>query len=53
MGYRVRVGTRLTSTVKPLVSLTRAQVSGNLRITPVDQAGNAGPATMIPVRRLR
>ena len=53
MGYRVRVGARLTSTVKPLVSLTRAQVSGNLRITPVDQAGNAGPATMIPVRRLR
>ncbi len=53
MGYRVRVGTRLTSTVKPLVSLSRAQVSGNLRITPVDQSGNAGPATMIPLRRLR
>ena len=29
LGYRVRVGTRLTSTVKPVVSLPRTQVSGN------------------------
>ena len=53
MGYRVRVGTRLTSTVKPVVSILRTQVSGNLRITPVDLAGNVGPATTIPLRRLR
>ncbi len=52
-GYRVRVGTRLLRTVKAGVSLPRGQVTGDVRITAVDRAGNAGPATTIPLRRLR
>ena len=53
MGYRVRVGVRLLSTRGTALSLPRSGVTGAVRITAVDAAGNTGPATTIPLRRLR
>jgi hypothetical protein len=53
LGYRVRVGSRLMTTARAGVSLARVRITGAVRITPVDLAGNAGPTTTIPLRRLR
>ena len=52
-GYRVRIGARTTSTSKETLSVLRSRLTGPIRIIPVDRAGNAGPPTTIPLRRLR
>jgi len=53
LGYRVRVGNRLLATAKETLSLLRSRVTGSITIVAVDQAGNAGPATRVPLSRLR
>jgi len=53
LGYRVRVGSRLLATAKETLSLPRSHVTAPISIVAVDQAGNAGPATRVPLNRLR
>ena len=53
LGYRVRVGSRLLATAKETLSLPRSHVTAPISIVAVDQAGNAGPATRVPLSRLR
>jgi hypothetical protein len=52
-GYRVRIGARTMSTSKETLSVPRSRLTGPITIVAVDRAGNAGPATTIPLRRLR
>lgn len=52
-GYRVRVGAQTFSVTKPAVTITRATLRTAVSIAAVDRAGNVGPATSVPLRRLR
>jgi hypothetical protein len=51
--YRVRSAGRTTVVRKPSVALALSRLRGAVTITAVDRAGNVGPATTIPLRRLR
>lgn len=52
-GYRIRIGTRTLTVTKPAVTITRSRLQAPLTIAAVDRAGNVGPATSIPLSRLR
>ncbi|MDQ3067337.1 MAG: fibronectin type III domain-containing protein [Actinomycetota bacterium] len=52
-GYRVRIGTRTLTLTKPTVTISRARLRAPVSITAVDRGGNVGPATLIPLSRLR
>jgi hypothetical protein len=52
-GYRVRVGSRTQTTVRETIRVARSRLTGAITIVPLDRAGNVGPATTVPLRRLR
>ncbi len=52
-GYRITIGARVFTVTKPAVTLTRATLRRNVSIAAIDRAGNAGPTTTVPLRRLR
>ena len=52
-GYRVRIGARTLSVTKPAVTITRASLRTAVSVAAVDRAGNVGPTTTVPLRRLR
>jgi len=52
-GYRVRIGARTLSVTKPTVTITRATLRTAVSVAAVDRAGNVGPTTTVPLRRLR
>jgi hypothetical protein len=52
-GYRVKVGARTLSVTKASVTLTRATLRTAVSVAAVDKAGNVGPTTTVPLRRLR
>jgi hypothetical protein len=52
-GYRIRIGTRTLTVTKPAVTITRSRLRAPVSIAAVDRAGNVGPVTAIPLRRLR
>ncbi len=51
--YRVGSAGRTTVVRKPAVALAVSRLRGAVTITAVDRAGNIGPATTVPARRLR
>ncbi len=51
--YRVRIGTRTLFVTKPAVAITRRTLRTAVSVAAVDRAGNIGPATTVPLRRLR
>ncbi len=52
-GYRIRIGARTLSVTKPTVTITRATLRTAVAVAAVDRAGNVGPTTTVPLRRLR
>ena len=52
-GYRVKVGLRVLTVTKPAVTLNRATLRTAVSLAAVDRAGNIGPSTTVPLRRLR
>lgn len=52
-GYRIRIGARTLSVTKPKVTITRATLRTAVAVSAVDRAGNVGPTTTVPLRRLR
>ena len=52
-GYRVKIGARTLSVTKPAVTITRATLRAAVSVAAVDRAGNVGPTTTVPLRRLR
>lgn len=52
-GYRLRIGARTLSVTKPAVTITRATLRTAVSVAAVDRAGNVGPTTTVPLRRLR
>lgn len=52
-GYRVRIGARTLTVTKPAVTIARSRLRAPLTIAAVDRAGNVGPATRVPLSRLR
>ena len=52
-GYRVKIGSRRLTVRKPTVRIARSQVVGPVSLTPIDRAGNVGPALVISRSRLR
>ena len=52
-GYRIRIGTRTVTVAKPTVTIAKSRLRGSVSIAAVDRAGNVGPVTVIPLRRLR
>jgi hypothetical protein len=52
-GYRVKIGARTLTVTKPRLTVTRAVLRTAISLAAVDRAGNIGPATTIPLRRLR
>lgn len=52
-GYRVKIGARTLAVTKPTVTITRATLRTAVSVAAVDRAGNIGPATTVPLRRLR
>jgi hypothetical protein len=51
--YRVTVGGRTLTVAKPRVTLTRATLRTAVSLAAVDRGGNVGPATVVPLRRVR
>ena len=51
-GYRVKIGSRTVTVRKPTIRIARSRVVGPVTITPVDRAGNTGPALVIARSRL-
>ncbi|HUQ23450.1 MAG TPA: hypothetical protein VM049_10610, partial [Gaiellaceae bacterium] len=51
--YRVTIGARTLAVAKPSVALARATLRAPVSLAAIDKAGNVGPATTIPLRRLR
>lgn len=51
--YRVKIGARALFVAKPSVTITRSTLRTAVSIAAVDRAGNIGPATTVPLRRLR
>ena len=52
-GYRIKIGTRTLLVTKPTVTVTRRTLRTAVSVAAVDRAGNIGPATTVPLRRLR
>lgn len=52
-GYRIRIGTRTLAVIRPAVSIARSRLRAPVSIAAVDRAGNVGPATVVPLSRLR
>ncbi len=52
-GYRVKIGSRTLSVTQPAVTITRATLRTAVSVAAIDRAGNVGPATTVPLRRLR
>jgi hypothetical protein len=52
-GYRVKIGLRIVTVTKPAVTLARATLRTAVSLVAVDRAGNIGPNTTVPLRRLR
>ena len=52
-GYRVKIGSRVLTVTKPAVTLNRATLRTAVSLAAVDRAGNVGPSTAVPLRRLR
>ena len=52
-GYRVRIGSRTQTTAREAIRVARSRLTGAITIVPLDRAGNAGPTTTVPLRRLR
>lgn len=52
-GYRVKLGARTVVVTKPTVTLARKTLRTAVSVSAVDRAGNIGPATTVPLRRLR
>ncbi len=52
-GYRVKIGTRVLTVTKPAVTLNRKTLRTAVSLAAVDRAGNIGPSTTVPLRRLR
>jgi hypothetical protein len=51
--YRIKIGPRTLFVARPSLTVTRATLRSAVSIAAVDRAGNIGPATTIPLRRLR
>ncbi len=51
--YRIKIGARTLSVAKPSVTLARATLRTAVSVAAVDKAGNVGPTTTVPLRRLR
>ena len=51
--YRIRIGTRTLFVTKPAVTITRRTLRTAVSVAAVDRAGNVGPATLVPLSRLR
>ena len=52
-GYRVKIGARTLLVRKPRLTVNRAKLRTAVSVAPVDRAGNTGPTTTVPLRRLR
>ena len=52
-GYRIKIGARTLSVTKPTLTITRATLRTAVSVAAVDRAGNVGPTTTVPLRRLR
>jgi hypothetical protein len=52
-GYRIKIGARALIVTKPRLTVTRARLRTAISVAAVDRAGNVGPATTLPLRRLR
>ena len=52
-GYRIKIGARTFSVTKPRLTVTRATLRTAVSVAAVDRAGNVGPTTTVPLRRLR
>jgi hypothetical protein len=52
-GYRIKIGTRTLIVTRPRLTVTRATLRTAVSVAAVDRAGNIGPATTVPLRRLR
>ncbi len=52
-GYRVKIGARTLTVTKPAVTITRTTLRSGVSVAAVDRAGNVGPSTILPLRRLR
>ena len=51
--YRVKSAGRTFFVRKPAVAISLSRLRTAVTINPVDRAGNIGPATVVPLRRLR
>ena len=51
--YRIKIGARTFSVPKPAVTITRTTLRTAVSVAAVDRAGNVGPTTTVPLRRLR
>jgi hypothetical protein len=51
--YRVKIGARTLSVKRPTVTLSLARLRTAVSLAAVDRGGNVGPATLVPLRRLR
>ena len=51
--YRIKIGARTLFVTKPSVTIARATVRTAVSVAAVDKAGNVGPTTTVPLRRLR
>ena len=52
-GYRVRIGTRTVTVIRPAITIARTRLRAPVSITAVDRAGNASAPLGIPLSRLR
>jgi hypothetical protein len=52
-GYRVRLGARTLTVKRPTVTIPVAGLRTAVSLAAVDRGGNVGPATVVPLRRLR
>lgn len=52
-GYRVRIGSRTQTTLQETLTVPRSRLTGPVTIVAIDRAGNVGPPTTVPLRRLR
>jgi hypothetical protein len=52
-GYRIKIGARTLVVTKPRLTATRATLRTAISVAAVDRAGNVGPTTTVPLRRLR
>ncbi|MDX6397887.1 MAG: cellulose 1,4-beta-cellobiosidase [Gaiellaceae bacterium] len=51
--YRVKLGSRTLTVTRPTVTIARSRVRTAVELAAVDRGGNVGPATVVPLRRLR